>query len=172
MILIMIYKLDGIYSITKIVTNVYNNYCLQAAAFQPFFRAHAHLDTRRREPWLLPDENHKAIRNALRQRYRMLPYWYSILCFRCFILGLICELVTYKVRVLFVTVTTKFTVVTVVIRPVVSLSRYTLFFNSEKDGAPVVKPLWVDFPGDKTTFSMEDQHLLGNYTFFMFLRLS
>ena len=26
----------------------------QAAAYQPFFRAHAHIDTKRREPWLLP----------------------------------------------------------------------------------------------------------------------
>jgi mannosyl-oligosaccharide alpha-1,3-glucosidase len=48
---------------------------VQAAAFQPFFRAHAHLDTKRREPWLLPPENLVAIREAIRLRYRLLPYW-------------------------------------------------------------------------------------------------
>ena len=50
----------------------------QAGAYQPFFRAHAHLDTRRREPWLLPEENKKAIRQAIRARYALLPYWYLL----------------------------------------------------------------------------------------------
>jgi len=50
----------------------------QAAAFQPFFRAHAHLDTKRREPWLLPVEHLAAIRAAVKMRYRMLPYWYVV----------------------------------------------------------------------------------------------
>ncbi len=38
---------------------------LQAAAYQPFMRAHAHLDTKRREPWLMPDQNLDAIRQAI-----------------------------------------------------------------------------------------------------------
>lgn len=86
----------------------------QAAVFQPFFRAHAHIDTKRREPWLLPQENMKAIRQAIRLRYMLLPYW------------------------------------------------YTLFFNAEKDGSPIMKPLWVDFPEDVKTFAMDDQHLVGS----------
>ncbi len=86
---------------------------LQAAAFQPFFRAHAHLDTRRREPWLLPEEHMVAIREAIRERYTYLAYW------------------------------------------------YTLFYNSEKDGGPVAVPLWVEFPKDKNTFTIEDEHLVG-----------
>ncbi|ESO08740.1 hypothetical protein HELRODRAFT_74366 [Helobdella robusta] len=85
----------------------------QAAAFQPFFRAHAHLDTKRREPWLLPRENMLAIRQAIRIRYMLLPYW------------------------------------------------YTQFFNSEKDGAPVMRPLWVEYPSDVKTFGLDDQHMIG-----------
>lgn len=48
----------------------------QAGAYQPFFRAHAHLDTPRREPWLFGPENTALIREAVRQRYALLPYWY------------------------------------------------------------------------------------------------
>jgi len=29
---------------------------------------------------------------------------------------------------------------------------------------PVMKPLWVDFPADKSTFKIEDEHLVGNVT--------
>ncbi len=47
----------------------------QAAAFQPFFRAHAHIDTRRREPWLFTQQTMWAIRDAIRRRYALLPYW-------------------------------------------------------------------------------------------------
>ncbi|XP_074991306.1 neutral alpha-glucosidase AB isoform X3 [Calonectris borealis] len=49
----------------------------QAGAFQPFFRAHAHLDTARREPWLFGEENAALIRAAVRQRYALLPFWYT-----------------------------------------------------------------------------------------------
>ncbi|VDL94176.1 unnamed protein product [Schistocephalus solidus] len=51
----------------------------QAATFQPFFRAHAHMDTKRREPWLVENpDNLKYIRDALRLRYSLLPYWYTL----------------------------------------------------------------------------------------------
>uniref|UniRef100_H2LBW7 Neutral alpha-glucosidase AB n=1 Tax=Oryzias latipes TaxID=8090 RepID=H2LBW7_ORYLA len=49
----------------------------QTGAYQPFFRAHAHLDTPRREPWLFGPENTALIREAIRQRYTFLPYWYQ-----------------------------------------------------------------------------------------------
>lgn len=38
----------------------------QVAAFFPFFRGHAHLDTKRREPWLFGDEATARIRAAIR----------------------------------------------------------------------------------------------------------
>lgn len=50
----------------------------QMGAYQPFFRAHAHLDTGRREPWLLPSQYHDIIRDALGQRYSLLPFWYTL----------------------------------------------------------------------------------------------
>lgn len=50
----------------------------QAAALQPFVRAHAHIDTRRREPYLFGEETTRLVRAALRQRYRYLPLWYAL----------------------------------------------------------------------------------------------
>ncbi|PAA66271.1 hypothetical protein BOX15_Mlig006154g1 [Macrostomum lignano] len=85
----------------------------QAGSLQPFFRAHAHLDTRRREPWLLDAQYKEAIRSAILLRYTLLPYL------------------------------------------------YTQFYLSARDGRPVMAPLWVYYPKDEATFSMDDQHLLG-----------
>ncbi len=42
---------------------------------------------------------------------------------------------------------------------------YTLFYQSEKDGSPLVVPLWVEFPTDKTVFETEDEHLVGELAF-------
>ncbi|CAJ0584774.1 unnamed protein product, partial [Mesorhabditis spiculigera] len=50
----------------------------QAGAYQPFFRAHAHIDTRRREPWVWSDATRENIRLAIRERYALLPYWYTL----------------------------------------------------------------------------------------------
>jgi alpha-glucosidase (family GH31 glycosyl hydrolase) len=50
----------------------------QAAAYQPFFREHAHIDTARREPWLFGEDNTRLIRQAIEQRYSYLPYWYTL----------------------------------------------------------------------------------------------
>ena len=49
----------------------------QAGSFYPFFRAHAHLDTRRREPWLFEATTTSLIRSAIRTRYELLPFWYT-----------------------------------------------------------------------------------------------
>ncbi|KAH0508155.1 Neutral alpha-glucosidase AB [Microtus ochrogaster] len=86
----------------------------QMGAYQPFFRAHAHLDTGRREPWLLAPQYQDVIRDALYQRYSLLPFW------------------------------------------------YTLFYQAHQEGLPVIRPLWVHYPQDVTTFSIEDQFLLGD----------
>uniref|UniRef100_A0A8D0L6C6 Neutral alpha-glucosidase AB n=1 Tax=Sphenodon punctatus TaxID=8508 RepID=A0A8D0L6C6_SPHPU len=86
----------------------------QVGAYQPFFRAHAHLDTVRREPWLFGDENKGLIRAAIRQRYALLPYW------------------------------------------------YTVFYRSYRTGQPVMRPLWVEYPQDVATFSIDDQYLIGD----------
>ncbi len=86
----------------------------QAAAFQPFFRSHAHIDTRRREPWLFSSEEMSHIRDALRLRYSYLPLW------------------------------------------------YTLFYEGEKSGVPPMRPLFYEFPGEEASFSVEDEHLVGD----------
>uniref|UniRef100_A0A674C7C5 Neutral alpha-glucosidase AB n=1 Tax=Salmo trutta TaxID=8032 RepID=A0A674C7C5_SALTR len=85
----------------------------QAGAYQPFFRAHAHLDTPRREPWLFGPDNTALIREAVRQRYTLLPYW------------------------------------------------YLQFYHSQRTGQPVMRPLWVEYPEDIATFSIDDEFLIG-----------
>lgn len=48
----------------------------QLGVFYPFFRAHSHIETYRREPWLYDDETLRIVRNAIRMRYILLPYIY------------------------------------------------------------------------------------------------
>ncbi|KAJ1562489.1 hypothetical protein HK405_011507 [Cladochytrium tenue] len=49
----------------------------QTGVFQPFFRAHAHIDTKRREPWLFGEPYTTLLREAVRTRYRLMPYLYT-----------------------------------------------------------------------------------------------
>jgi len=49
----------------------------QAGAFYPFFRGHAHIDTRRREPYILGEPYTSIMTQALRLRYSLLPAWYT-----------------------------------------------------------------------------------------------
>lgn len=86
----------------------------QTGAFQPFFRAHAHIDTKRREPWLFPEATKLVIRDAIRKRYTYLPLW------------------------------------------------YVLFFEHERFGFPVMRPLLAHYPRDPETFAIDNQYLLGD----------
>lgn len=49
----------------------------QAGVFYPFMRGHAHIDTRRREPYLAGEPYTEIIAQALRLRYSLLPAWYT-----------------------------------------------------------------------------------------------
>jgi mannosyl-oligosaccharide alpha-1,3-glucosidase len=49
----------------------------QAGIFYPFMRAHAHIDTRRREPYLAGEPYTEIIAQAVRLRYALLPVWYT-----------------------------------------------------------------------------------------------
>ncbi|WRT67414.1 uncharacterized protein IL334_004385 [Kwoniella shivajii] len=49
----------------------------QAGAFMPFFRAHAHIDTKRREPYLFDEPIRGYLRDIIRLRYQLLPVWYN-----------------------------------------------------------------------------------------------
>jgi alpha 1,3-glucosidase len=46
-------------------------------AFTPFFRAHAHIDSIRREPWCFGEKIMKQIREIVLLRYKLLPYIYT-----------------------------------------------------------------------------------------------
>ena len=49
----------------------------EVGAFAPFFRAHAHIDTKRREPYLLEEPYKSIVRDIIRLRYKLLPVWYT-----------------------------------------------------------------------------------------------
>ena len=49
----------------------------QNGIFYPFLRGHAHIDTRRREPYLLGEPYTRIVTQALRLRYSLLPAWYT-----------------------------------------------------------------------------------------------
>jgi alpha 1,3-glucosidase len=51
---------------------------MQAGAYQPFFRGHAHHDSKRREPWVFGEETLARLRKAAMARYALLPYWYGV----------------------------------------------------------------------------------------------
>jgi len=50
----------------------------QLGAFYPFFRNHSSKGTRRQEPWAFGPEWEKLIADAIKLRYRFLPYIYSV----------------------------------------------------------------------------------------------
>lgn len=49
----------------------------QAGIWYPFFRAHAHIEYRRREPYLASEPYRSIISQSLRLRYQLLPAWYT-----------------------------------------------------------------------------------------------
>lgn len=59
----------------------------QAGAFTPFFRGHAHHDTKRREPWVFGEPHTTLHRQAALLRYSLLPLWYAAF-FEAYALGL------------------------------------------------------------------------------------
>ena len=50
---------------------------LQSAVLHPFYRTHAAIDTRRREPWSYGPEYERANRATIRLRYKLLPSLYT-----------------------------------------------------------------------------------------------
>ncbi len=38
---------------------------------------------------------------------------------------------------------------------------YTLFYEHEKTGMPVMRPLWFEYPNDKQTYLIDDEYLVG-----------
>jgi alpha 1,3-glucosidase len=85
----------------------------QIGVFYPFFRGHAHLDTKRREPWMFEEPHAGYIRTAIRRRYALMPYL------------------------------------------------YTLFEAAHREGAPVLRPAWYEFPEDDALRKTDDVAMLG-----------
>ncbi|CAE8621566.1 unnamed protein product, partial [Polarella glacialis] len=50
----------------------------QLGIWYPFYRGHAHLETKRREPWMLGEEITQNVREQVTARYQMLPTWYTL----------------------------------------------------------------------------------------------
>jgi alpha-glucosidase len=50
---------------------------MELASFTPFFRGHSAFDTPDKEPWALGPEAERHVREAIRLRYRLLPFWYG-----------------------------------------------------------------------------------------------
>jgi alpha 1,3-glucosidase len=50
----------------------------QLAAFMPFYRGHSSIESNRREPWLFGEPYTTKIREAIRMRYALLPYIYTL----------------------------------------------------------------------------------------------
>lgn len=51
---------------------------MQAGAYTPFFRGHAHHDSKRREPWVFDDDTLARLRRIAMERYALLPFWYTV----------------------------------------------------------------------------------------------
>lgn len=49
----------------------------QAGMWYPFFRAHAHLDTKRREPYLFNEPTRSIVTQYIKLRYQLLPTFYT-----------------------------------------------------------------------------------------------
>lgn len=87
---------------------------MQAGAYQPFFRGHAHHDSKRREPWVFGDETLILLRKAAMERYALLPFW------------------------------------------------YTVFREAGVTGMPVMRTMWMQYPGADLMYHMDDQYLIGS----------
>lgn len=86
----------------------------QAGAFYPFFRAHAHIDSRRREPYLIGEPYTQIVTAALRLRYSLLPAW------------------------------------------------YTAFFQANREGSPIIRPMLWTHPSEEAGLSIDNQFFLGS----------
>lgn len=49
---------------------------IRGVARYPFYRAHAHLTSKRREPWIFGSAVLEKVRSAVLMRYRLLPMWH------------------------------------------------------------------------------------------------
>ena len=86
----------------------------QLGVFNPFFRAHSHLDNKRREPWVYSQREQNVIRESIFLRYSLIHVVYNLFCeYSC-------------------------------------------------SGAPIVRPVWMEFPEQEQTFGLTDRFMFGS----------
>jgi len=49
----------------------------QLGAYMPYFRGHSAKNTKRREPWCYDKKHSELIKESIKDRYKLLPYWYT-----------------------------------------------------------------------------------------------
>lgn len=86
----------------------------QAAAFQPFFRSHSEITPNRRKSYSLPEASMSIVREAIRKRYALLTFW------------------------------------------------YTMFYEHERFGTPVMRPMLSYYDTNSSGFELDDQYMLGD----------
>jgi len=55
----------------------------QLGTFMPFFRGHSAMGTLRREPWMFEKKYADLVKESIKERYRLLPYYYSCFAEHC-----------------------------------------------------------------------------------------
>ena len=86
---------------------------IQLGVFYPFMRIHYMVHKPCQEPWCFDKRVLDVSREAIRLRYRLIPYIYS------------------------------------------------LFWEAHNTGIPIMRPLFLEFPEDDTTYSIDDEFMFG-----------
>ncbi len=86
---------------------------VEAGCFSPLFRNHSAVGTRYQEPWQFDEETLNIYREAVKLRYRLIPYYYD------------------------------------------------LFFEGEKTGMPILRPLVLHYEEDENVRNLNGEFLVG-----------
>ncbi len=88
---------------------------MQVGSLSPFFRSHVETSAPPQEPWQFGTEVEDISRSVIEERYRLLPYLYS------------------------------------------------LFDEASRTGAPLLRPLFYEFPGEEAVVDVDDEAMLGPF---------
>lgn len=131
-------------------------------------QGHAHLETARREPWLFGEPTTTRIRDAIRARYAMLPYIYTL--FRHANLTGKPPLM-HSVNTLQTIAATRADHLILwqhctqqhlaAVGQAVGNRRAEACSTTPRAGQPVMRPVWFEFPEAEAAFGLQDQFMLG-----------
>lgn len=124
---------------------------MQAGAYTPFFRGHAHHDSKRREPWMFGNSWMVLMRTAAAERYALLPYWYGT--FReAEVTGMPVMRYVYCLFVIFALVVEFIIPLTCCVK--LSLIYFNFIFH--------IRAMWMQYPEIKELYNTDDQYLIGS----------